>query len=394
MPHAWRRSFLHDSGPAPWLGSDRILLALSELNPRRVFATTRCRSKIGVVAYRQSKHFEKLFRVSNGLTVLEICAGAGGQSLGLETAGFEHAAAIDRDSSCVETLRTNRPNWRVLKGDIRELDGRAFRGIDLLAGGVPCPPFSIAGKQLGADDDRDLFPTALRLIADANPAAVMLENVRGFAGARFGHYREQLMVSLMRMGYEPHWQILNASEFGLPQLRPRFVLVALRQKHARYWSWPEPQEPPPTVGELIGDLMAENGWPGAPHWVIRASGIGPTIVGGSVKHGGPDLGPTRARSDWRRLGVDGLGIADEAPDASTPVDALPKLTLRMVARLQGFPDAWMFVGRKTAAYRQIGNAFPSPVAGAVARSVERALAGRVLSLTGARQSLAELAFYA
>lgn len=310
------------------------------------------------------------------LSVLEICAGAGGQSLGLEQAGFDHAAAVEIEPTFCETLEINRPSWHVLRGDVHDLNGRAFRGIDLLAGGVPCPPFSIAGKQLGADDERDLFPAALRLVAEARPGAVMLENVRGLASARFGEYREQIIVALHRMGYETHWQVLNASEFGVPQLRPRFILVALRQKDARHFRWPGAQGTPPSVGKAIGDLMAADGWKGALKWAAKAAGIAPTIVGGSKKHGGPDLGPTRAREEWRRLGVDGLGLADAPPARGAPVRHLPRLTLQMVARLQGFPDSWQFAGRKTAAYRQIGNAFPPPVAAAVGQSIHRALTGQ------------------
>jgi len=105
-------------------------------------------------------------------TVLEICSGAGGQAAGLEAAGFDLAAAVEIDPHACKTLRTNRPEWRVLEKDVREINGRDFRGIDLFAGGVPCPPFSIAGKQLGVDDERDLFPEALRLIEEAKPTAL------------------------------------------------------------------------------------------------------------------------------------------------------------------------------------------------------------------------------
>ncbi len=100
------------------------------------------------------------------------------------------------------------------------------------------------------------------------------------------------------------------------------------------------------------------------------------LVGGSRKHGGPDLGPTRARRQWAALGVDGLGIANGPPGPDSPEEVRPKLTTRMVARLQGFPDSWAFTGRKTAAYRQVGNAFPPPVAHAVAHAIHLALRGR------------------
>ena len=255
------------------------------------------------------------------------------------------------------------------------LDGAAFRGVDLLAGGVPCPPFSIAGDQLGAADDRDLFPEALRLVEEIQPKAVMLENVRGFATSRFDIYRRWLLGELTELGYEPEWRLLTASEFGVPQLRPRFVLVALRPESAARFVWPEPAGEAPTVGQVLEDLMAARGWRGASSWAKKADAIAPTIVGGSKKHGGPDLGPTRARRAWRALGVDGLGLADAAPASDHSSTVLPRLTVRMVARLQGFPDDWAISGRKTAAHRQVGNAFPPPVAQAVGAAIRDALAG-------------------
>ena len=311
----------------------------------------------------------------NGLASLEICAGAGGQALGLEQAGFAHEAVVELDPDACETLRLNRgPEWKIIEGDVRDLDGRGLTGIDLLAGGVPCPPFSIAGKQLGAGDDRDLFPHALRLAGEARPRAVLLENVRGLAARRFDGYRAQVLARLRSLGYETWWREIQASEHGVPQLRPRFVLVALQRPWARRFVWPAPSSQPPlTVGAMLRDLMASGGWPGSDAWAERACGIAPTIVGGSKKHGGPDLGPTRARRAWAALGVDGLGVADRAPGPDFPPGQPPKLTVAMVSRLQGFPDAWSFAGRKTAAYRQVGNAFPPPVARAVGVAIRQAL---------------------
>lgn len=314
-------------------------------------------------------------RLNRQLTCLEICAGAGGQSLGLEQAGFGHEAAVELDPDACQTLRLNRGSaWKVVEDDVRNLDGRAFAGVDLLSGGVPCPPFSVAGRQLGAGDDRDLFPEALRLVAEAGPRAVLLENVRGLATERFTGYRAQVLTSLRDLGYVTWWRLVQASDHGVPQLRPRFVLVAMKQPWADRFRWPSPSPAgPPTVGAVLHDLIGERGWPGAQAWRDRAEGIAPTIVGGSRKHGGPDLGPTRARRAWQELGVDGLGIADAAPGPDFPPGGLPKLTARMVARLQGFPDSWEFSGRKTAAYRQVGNAFPPPVARALGRAVHAAL---------------------
>jgi len=307
------------------------------------------------------------------LTSLEICAGAGGQALGLEQAGFAHEAVVELDADSCATLRCNR-QWKVIEGDVANVDGRAFAGVDLFAGGVPCPPFSIAGKQLGSDDERDLFPHALRLIEEIGPRAVLLENVRGLGTRRFEGYRAQVLGQLRALGFQAWWDLVYASDHGVSQLRPRFVLVAMRLPWALWFRWPRPQPvPPPSVGEVLGGLMASRGWPGAAAWARRATGIAPTIVGGSKKHGGPDLGPTRARAAWAQIGVNGLGIADEIPGPDFPAGRRPRLTVAMVARLQGFPGDWTITGRKTAAYRQVGNAFPPPVARALGTAIATAL---------------------
>jgi DNA (cytosine-5)-methyltransferase 1 len=311
------------------------------------------------------------------LSSVEMCAGAGGQALGLEQAGFEHEALVEIEGSYCKTLHFNRPHWNVIDRSLVEFDGRPFRGIDLLAGGLPCPPFSVAGKQLGENDERNLFPEALRLVDECRPRAIMIENVRGFLDPVFENYRDFLKQQLRKHGYAVDWRLLHASEFGVPQLRPRVIIIALRTDVAGEFEWPAmAAHSPQTVGETLADLMAARGWRGTGTWTERANQIAPTIVGGSKKHGGPDLGPTRARKAWAALGVNGLSIAETAPERD--FIGMPRLTIRMVARLQGFPDIWQFAGLKTIAYRQVGNAFPPPVARAVAAQVQRALtAGRI-----------------
>ncbi len=195
-------------------------------------------------------------------------------------------------------------------------------------------------------------------------------------------YRLHIRNQLQKLGYKTGWKLMNASDFGVPQLRPRVVFVGLRSEYASDFLWPEADSDPPLpVGQVLYDLMSQNGWLGAAAWRAAANEIAPTVVGGSHKHGGPDLGPTRARRAWAALGVDGLGIADEPP----PRDfvGMPRLTVRMVARLQGFPDEWQFAGRKTPAYRQVGNAFPPPFARAVATNLRACLtASRLVRVAG------------
>ncbi|MBE7726791.1 MAG: DNA cytosine methyltransferase [Enterocloster citroniae] len=307
------------------------------------------------------------------LTSIEICAGAGGQALGLSMAGFSHVALVEYEKDYCEELKLNRPEWNVICGDVREFSGISYRGqIDLLAGGVPCPPFSVAGKQLGSADERDLFPEAIRLISEINPKAVMLENVRGFLDPAFEDYRSYILGEIEKLGYRVQIKLLNANDYGVPQLRPRIVIVGIRNDQNGEFSYPEGHpELAPTVGEILLDLMSANGWKGAKSWAESADDIAPTVVGGSKKHGGPDLGPVRARKAWAQLGVDGLGVANEAPEPD--FEGMPRLTPRMIARIQGFPDTWRFGKKKTNACRMIGNAFPPPVAYAVGKEIRRVL---------------------
>jgi DNA (cytosine-5)-methyltransferase 1 len=217
-----------------------------------------------------------------------------------------------------------------------------------------------------------LFPAGLRVIEEVRPQAVLIENVKGILGPQFALVRELIDKRFRDLGYQSAWRLVNASDYGVPQLRPRVMIVALQTNAFDRFAWPAPQRVRTTVGRCLLDLMSERGWERADEWSARANAIAPTIVGGSKKHGGPDLGPTRAKKAWAELGVDGMGLANEAP--APDFEGMPRLTVPMVARLQGFPDSWTIWGRKTAAYRQVGNAFPPPVAAAVAGAIMSALA--------------------
>lgn len=309
----------------------------------------------------------------NKFTSLEICAGAGGQAIGLERAGFEHLALVEIEPLACKTLMYNRPDWNIIQGDVKYFSAESYKGkIDLLAGGVPCPPFSVAGKQLGNLDERDLFPEAIRLIKECTPKAILLENVKGLLDPKFESYRAAILEELNGLGYKCEWRLLNASDYGVSQLRPRAILVGLKTKYAKYFNWPEKSSiAPASVGELLYGEMAQLGWENVNEWVKQANKIAPTLVGGSKKHGGADLGPTRSKRAWAELSVDGKGVADKPP--TNGFKGNPKLTIKMTALIQGFPPTWQFAGKKTPAYRQIGNAFPPPVAEAVGKAIKKAL---------------------
>jgi len=180
-------------------------------------------------------------------------AGAGGQALGLEQAGIDHAGLVEIDPHACATLRLNRPEWNVLECDLNHLTGvSAFKGVDIVSGGLPCPPFSKAGKQLGENDERNLFPAAIDIVDQLRPRAVTIENVRGILDAVFEDYRKYIAGSLHKLGYTTDWRLLNASDYGVPQLRPRVVFIAVRSELSEHFSWPEPiATPPQTVGEVL-----------------------------------------------------------------------------------------------------------------------------------------------
>ncbi|MCX5596521.1 DNA (cytosine-5-)-methyltransferase [Streptomyces phaeochromogenes] len=342
------------------------------------------------------------------LTSVEICAGAGGQALGLHEALFRHLALIEIDSNAIATLEANvsgNKEWegcKVKQADLTKLKPEDLRWelgleageLDLLAGGVPCPPFSVAGKQLGRDDERDLFPNMLELVDELEPKAVMIENVRGLLEpeVKFREYRTWILGELEAMGYEKcFWDVLEAKDYGVPQLRPRAILVAMKKAYVPFFSKGKPEALPlVTVGEALEESMRERFKDASDPrsddvfnvWFGKASkGVAPTLVGGSKKHGGADLGPTRAKKAWEALGVCGLGVANKPKDMERLkskerdlfADAGPKLTVTQAAIIQGFPEGWEFTGKKTAAYRQVGNAFPPPVAQAVGEQIRKAL---------------------
>lgn len=386
------------------------------------------------------------------LTSIEICAGAGGQAVGLHNAGFRHLSLVELDKYAVETLRANVRRWegwssgkaeKLTPVDVKEfLKSEAYRNLglgagdlSLFAGGVPCPPFSLAGKRLGRDDERDLFPAALEIIDQLKPKAVMIENVRGILEPpeKFIEYRRWILSELKRLGYalpdiDPDWSVVKqnrvmqrvwrkveAKDFGVPQLRPRAILVAFKADKdgtAPDFVWPVRRRGgtvtvrdalQETMRERCGDFwdvsVGESGRTGRQvyeAWFEKAEtgGVAPTLVGGSKKHGGADLGPSRAKRAWAALGVDATGVANDdkviEPDTDGRLHSIrrkdlvlperdlfrpagPMLTVKQAAIIQGFPQEWEFQGGKTARYRQVGNAFPPPVAEAIGRAIAAAL---------------------
>ncbi|MEF2074199.1 DNA cytosine methyltransferase [Consotaella aegiceratis] len=315
-------------------------------------------------------------------SVLELCAGAGGQALGLHAAGFRHVGLVEFDRHAAATLRHNEPGWPVIETDVTKLDFSPFRGVDVLAAGLPCQPYSSAGERRGAADARDLFERALEIIAEVRPRVVMIENVIAILHVTHAERRRVVLAALKGLGYDIEWRIVRGRDFGMAQNRQRAILVAMERGSFHRFRWPTIVDiPKQTVGEALYDLMAARGWKGAEEWAKHACGHAPTIIGGSKGKQGLDLGQPGAREAWRKLGVDPNYIDPLAP--SRNFEGNPRLTLPMLARLQDFPDDWEFRGPREEQLHQIANAFPPRMARKMGLAIERALSGEEIDIATA-----------
>lgn len=291
-------------------------------------------------------------------------------ALGLERAKLTHVALIEKDLYPSRTLSKNRPDWTIIRADVAAVDPTSFERIDVIAAGMPRPkPPSISRD--GAMDDS--LSSLLRFATSIQPKAILVENVATVGISRAHPWRNALNVNLRALGYDVLERIVGAADFGVPQNRQRYVAIAMRYDCYSVFHWPLPGRPVGGAGQLLSDLMSERGWRGADEWVRRAGTISPAIVGGSSERGGADLGPSRSRRAWADFGIDGRSIADEAPSDDFPPDSLPRLTNRMAAALQGFPESWVFEGPKTSVYRQIASASPPAMMYELGLSVQRAL---------------------
>ncbi|RVQ53545.1 DNA cytosine methyltransferase [Sinorhizobium meliloti] len=324
------------------------------------------------------------------LTVVELCAGAGGMSLGLENAGFHPLALFEFDKHAAATLRINRPLWNVIEGDIRKVDFTAYRaaGVDLLVGGMPCQPYSIDGKGLGKDDPRDLLLEGARAVREILPRAFVFENVAGLLNARHADHLGNFLKQLRKSGYAVQIIRMEAEEYGVAQERTRMLFVGMHKGSMAAFRTP-PTFPKwrSNLGDALEDLMAANGWTGAKEWaearrndVVVRNGVETRGALASTVVGRKGGSREKEAARWARKGIDIATVADAAPTQEQADKAgasfLPQLTLRMRARLQGFPDRWDFVGGKDSSARQVGNAVPPVLGQAIGLAVRAALTSK------------------
>lgn len=317
----------------------------------------------------------------HGLSGLSLFAGGGGLDLGFERAGFGHLAAYEILDICGDTLRGNRPQWDVRSGepagDVRGAAFSGLRGVDVVHGGPPCQPFSIAGKQAGGDDERNMWPDFVRGVLQTRPRAFVAENVPGLLDGKFRGFVATHIVAPLQAHYSIFKFSLAAHDFGVPQARRRVFFVGFRAaRDAARWI-----EPVPThgdVNDLFGPVMPRNG-------ARRSLGLADTgfdAVAPTLRSGftGPrkTTGVVNSKASlkvWHDLRIWPNGVQPTRPmaDAYTAENGHLRLSIDDCALLQGFPSDWRFSGAVYQALGQIGNSVCPPVAYAVARRVAAAL---------------------
>lgn len=323
------------------------------------------------------------------MKAIDLFCGAGGLSLGLKTAGWDVVAAVEYERTAMDTHARNMPGVDHLCGDVREVNFKKYRGaVDLVAGGPPCQPFSVSGKQLGNDDLRDMVPQFVRAVREVKPKAFMLENVHGLATARFLPYLEEKVRELAKLGYKIQWKVLNAADYGVPQKRLRLIVVGMRDRDD--FKFPNPthgagrKESHRTVAEALSDCPEDE--PNrarvvyAKNPILRRSPFAGMLLNGKgrpLDMDAPSFTIPASAGGNRTHILDPDGVLRKyhahlmrgGKPRQGDVEGCARLTVKQSARLQTFPDWFEFVGRRNQRYTQIGNAVPPAFAAVVAKQV-------------------------
>lgn len=323
------------------------------------------------------------------MRAIDLFSGAGGLSLGLRMAGWDVVSAVDYDSAALDTHAHNMPGVEHYWGDIRDVSFKKYRNsVDLVAGGPPCQPFSVSGKQLGNDDLRDMVPEFVRVVDEVKPKAFLLENVHGLATTRFLPYLETKLQELRGLGYSVVWRVLNAADYGVPQKRLRLIVVGLRGK--KEFLFPEPthgadkKKPHKSVSKAL--LKCPEDEPNrarvvyAKNPILRRSPYAGMLLNGKGRPldlDAPSFTIPASAGGNRTHILDPEGVIRNyhahlmrgGKPRKGDVEGCARLTVRQSARLQTFPDNFEFIGRRNQCYSQIGNAVPPVFAAAVAKQL-------------------------
>lgn len=326
------------------------------------------------------------------LSCIDLFCGAGGLSIGLHEAGFQVLLAIDSDSDCCRTYGDIFPSASIRNERIEGVSLRGFDGIDLVAGGPPCQPFSSGGKRLADRDLRDMIPEFIRAVKEARPRAFLLENVPGLSSRRTKHYFNELLKKLAALGYRVTAEVLNGAEYGLPQKRKRLFAVGVRNGDFEFppvTHGPKTGRPFVAAGSIIdkgriigepnrsvvtyaknpdlrpspydGQLFNGGGRPidlDAPCHTILAS------AGGNKTH---FIDTLRKVPEYHRHlfagGAPRMGVLEGARRLTVPESAL----------IQTFPPDVRFAGERSSQYSQVGNAVPPLLASKIASALAKVL---------------------
>lgn len=329
-------------------------------------------------------------------TTIELFAGAGGLALGIEQAGFETLGLVEIDKDAADTLKQNRPNWRVLNEDIAKiscLDLPEFFGLqkgelDLLSGGAPCQSFSYAGKRLGLEDARGtLFYHYAKFLEQLQPKMFLFENVRGLLSHDHGRTYQTITDIFKSTGYTIDKRVLNAWNFGVAQKRERLITIGIRNDLVGkiHFGFPEPHAYKPVLRDILLDCPESIG---APYSDYKRKIFEMVPPGGYWRDIPEEVAKPYMKSCWymgggrtgilRRLSLDEPSLtvltspSQKQTDRCHPLEPRP-FTIRENARCQSFPDDWEFCGGVGAQYKQVGNAVPVNLAYDIGIKIKEAL---------------------
>lgn len=329
-------------------------------------------------------------------TTIELFAGAGGLALGIEQAGFDTLGLVEIDKDAADTLKQNRPNWRVLNEDIAKiscLDLPEFFGLqkgelDLLSGGAPCQSFSYAGKRLGLEDARGtLFYHYAKFLEQLQPKMFLFENVRGLLSHDHGRTYQTITDIFKSTGYTIDKRVLNAWNFGVAQKRERLITIGIRNDLVGkiHFGFPEPHAYKPVLRDILLDCPESIG---APYSDYKRKIFEMVPPGGYWRDIPEEVAKPYMKSCWymgggrtgilRRLSLDEPSLtvltspSQKQTDRCHPLEPRP-FTIRENARCQSFPDDWKFCGGIGAQYKQVGNAVPVNLAYDIGIKIKEAL---------------------
>lgn len=349
----------------------------------------------GKLYFNETKH--KRINPNKTYTSIELFAGAGGLALGLEQAGIHHTLLNEIDKFAVQTLKKNRPQWKIEHKDISKVDFSPYKNkIDLLTGGFPCQAFSYAGKKLGFEDTRGtLFFEFARALKETDAPVFMAENVKGLLSHEKGETLKVMLNVLNELGYHVFKpQVLKAIHYKVPQKRERLIIIGMKKEFVGKvtYSYPEPYEKiytlkdalkkselfttdvEPSKGQIypekkkkILDLVPAGGY-----WRNLPVELQKEYMQKSFYLGGGKTGIAR-RINWDEPCLTlTCSPAQKQTERCHPEETRP-FQIREYARIQTFPDDWIFEGSLSQQYKQIGNAVPVNLAKEIGSSLVKLL---------------------